>query len=126
MLRPFRATHESIFDGSPHKNGFVSGRQGEKHPDNYTRHTTHNYYTMANTLEFEEACEAVWMEIQREEEEQFEEACEAVWRQIQEEEAMFEKACLAYEKEMKKIASETKKFEKACRTVWKEMTLIAV
>jgi hypothetical protein len=33
---------------------------------------------------------------------------------------------LAYEKEMKKIASETRKFEKACRTVWKEMTLIAV
>jgi hypothetical protein len=103
MLRPFRAAHESIFDGSPHKNGFVGGRQIGKHPDNTS--TTH--YTMANTLEFEEACEAVW-------------------RQIQEEEEMFEKACLAYEKEMKKIASETRKFEKACRTVWKEMTLIAV
>lgn len=89
------------------------------------QHTTHNYYTqdnMANTLEFEEACEAVWAEIQREEEEQFEEACEAVWKRIQEEDAMFEAACVAYEKEMKRIARETAKFEKACRAVWKEIT----
>lgn len=71
---------------------------------------------MANTLEFEEACEAVWMEIQQEDE-------------------AFEKACRAFEKEMKRSARETAKtekgrkiqqkadeaFELACDAVWMEI-----